>query len=80
VPGYAAAWLSVTVVADVEIIFAVESYWSVQDFVVVVVVVLALETVASIFLGADFLEAKLAPVTAAIAAVPTAAATAISAI
>lgn len=41
--------------------------------------VLALETVVSIFFGADFLEAKQAPVTAAIAAVPTAAATAISA-
>jgi len=46
---------------------------------VFVVVVLALETVVSIFLGVDFLEAKLTPVTAAIAAVPTAAATAISA-
>lgn len=44
-----------------------------------VVVVLVLETVASVFLGADFLEAKLTPVTAAIAAVLTAAATAISA-
>jgi len=43
------------------------------------VVVLVLDKVVSIFLGADFLEAKLAPVTAAIAAVPTAAATAISA-
>lgn len=43
------------------------------------VVVLVLETVVSNFLGADFLEAKLTPVTAAIAAVPTAAATAISA-
>jgi len=43
------------------------------------VVVLVLETVVSIFLGADFLEVKLTPVTAAIAAVPTAAATAISA-
>lgn len=41
--------------------------------------VLALETVVSIFFGADFLEVKQAPVTAAIAAVPTAAATAISA-
>lgn len=47
--------------------------------VVLVVVVLVLEIVVSIFLGADFLEAKLTPVTAAIAAVPTAAATAISA-
>lgn len=46
---------------------------------VFVVVVLAVETAVSIFLGVGFLEAKLTPVTAAIAAVPTAAATAISA-
>lgn len=46
---------------------------------VFVVDVLGLETVVSTFFGADFLEAKQAPVTAAIAAVPIAAATAISA-
>lgn len=47
--------------------------------VVFVVVVLVLETVVSIFLGADLWEANPTPATAAIAAVPTAAATAISA-
>lgn len=46
--------------------------------VVFVEVVLALETVVSNFFGADFFEAKATPVTAAIAAVPAAAATAIS--
>lgn len=46
---------------------------------VFVVVVLVLETVVSIFLDADFLEARPTPVTAATAAAPTAAATAISA-
>lgn len=45
---------------------------------VLVAVVLALDRVESNFLVADFLEAKPAPATAAIAAVPTAAATAIS--
>lgn len=44
----------------------------------VVVVVLALETVVSTFFGADFLDAKATPATAAIAAVLAAAATAIS--
>lgn len=43
-----------------------------------VVVVLVLDTVVSTFLVEDFLEAKVTPVTAATAAVPTAAATAIS--
>lgn len=46
--------------------------------VVFVVVVLVLDTDVSTFLGEDFFEAKLTPVTAATAAVPTAAATAIS--
>lgn len=46
---------------------------------VFVVVVLTLEVVVSTFLGADFLVVKLTPVTAAIAAVPTAAAIATSA-
>lgn len=51
----------------------------VEVVLVLVVVVLALVTVGSNFFAADFLETKLAPATAAIAAVPTAAATAISA-
>lgn len=71
------------VVVDEVVFFRVEANgFEARGFVeadFVVVVVLALETVASIFLGADFLLAKLTPVTAAIAAVPTAAATAISA-
>lgn len=46
--------------------------------VVFVVVVLVLDTDVSNFLGEDFLEAKVTPVTAATAAVPTAAAIAIS--
>lgn len=46
--------------------------------VVFVVVVLTLETVVSTFLGVDFLDVKLAPVTAAIAAAPTTVAIAIS--
>lgn len=66
---------------DNEAFLILEVGFDANGFVVGLVFVevfLALETVGSTFFGADFLEAKATPVTAAIAAAPAAAATAIS--